>query len=95
KLRIPAYIVQGSNDFEVTLEDGIEAYEDLLGDTSYTRRYIFYKTYKGLNPLLMKYAGDAARKGTDEEYGTPAKLDTQAARDMAYWINGRWRKDDE
>jgi len=96
KLRgIPIYIVQGGNDIEVTTKNGIEAYEELIGDTSYTRRYIYYKIYKGLNHLLMKYTGDAAYKGTVQEYNVPARLDTQAARDMAYWINGLWQKDNE
>ena len=95
KLRVPVYIVQGGSDSEVPVKNGIEAYEDQIGDTSYTRRYIFYKTYKGLNHLLMKYMGDPAYKGTDLEYDVPIRLDTQASRDMALWIHERWQKDDE
>ena len=87
KLKIPIYIVQGSVDFQVPMEEGVEAYEDKLGDSL---KNVNYNIYRGLNHLLMQYTGDVAKRGTVEEYDTPASLDIAAARDMTGWINGLW-----
>lgn len=83
KMKIPMYVVQGNSDFQISVKNGVEAYEDALGDDM---KNLDYKVYVGLNHLLMKYTGDAAYKGTVQEYDHPAKLDTSAARDMAAWV---------
>ncbi len=87
KLKLPTYFVQGNTDFVVSVEAGVEAYEDGLGEDV---TFADFQVYRGLNHLLMKYTGDVKNKGSAQEYDTPATLDTMAARDMAGWINARW-----
>ncbi len=84
KLKIPMYIVQGNADFQISVANGVEAYEDALGEDV---RNIDYKTFRGLNHMLMKFTGNVEDKGTLKEYDTPATLDTMAARDLAAWVN--------
>ncbi len=83
KLRLPTYIVQGNDDFQVSLEDGIEAYEDLL---SSKYPFVDYRIFRKLNHLLMIYHGPAESMGTVSEYDTPATLDTVAGRNLADWV---------
>lgn len=83
KLRLPTYIVQGNDDFQVSLEDGIEAYEDLL---SSKYAFVDYRIFRKLNHLLMIYHGPAESMGTVAEYDTPATLDTVAGRNLADWV---------
>ena len=92
KLKLPTYIVQGSADFQVSLEDGIEAYEDSLGTKD---DFVQYKTFHKLNHLLMLFEGPSADKGTVAEYNTAATLDAQAARDLADWVLNLGQTDDE
>lgn len=92
KLKLPIYIVQGNEDFQVSPENGVEAFEDALGDD---RENIDYKIFRGLNHLLMRYTGVAEGKGTVQEYDTPATLDRVAANDIAAWINQIGKTDEE
>ena len=92
KLKLPTYIVQGNADFQISLEDGIEAYEDGMETKA---EFVDYKIYRKLNHLLMLYAGPSEAKGTVAEYDTPATLDKQAGRDMADWILDLNKTDDE
>ncbi len=87
KSRIPTYIVQGNEDFQISVENGVELYEDRIGDKV---RFVDYKVYRGLNHLLMRYEGDPSWKGTLKEYDVPAKLDTSAARDIIAWMKNVW-----
>ncbi len=89
-LKIPTYIVQGSEDFQVPVAQGIEAYEDKLGDKA---RYVSYKSFRGLNHMLMKYASGASAKGTVEEYNVPTKLDTAAGRTLVIWMEALWNEE--
>jgi len=92
KLKLPTYIVQGNADFQISLENGIEAYEDALtGKDS----FVDYKLFRNLNHLLMHYSGAAEAKGTIAEYDTPATLDKQAGRDLADWVLALGQKDNE
>ncbi len=92
KLKVPTYIVQGNRDFEVTLDDGIDAYEDDI-ESKYSS--VTYKLFRNLNHLLMLYDGPAESKGTAAEYDTPATLDKQAGRYMADWVLDLGKTDDE
>ena len=83
KLRLPTYIVQGNDDFQVSLENGIEAYEDGLAVKA---EFVDYKIFRKLNHLLMVFSGPAEAKGTVAEYDTPATLDKQAGRNLADWV---------
>ncbi len=92
KLKKPTLIVQGNEDFQISLENGIEAYEDTL-QSQY--KFVEYKLFRKLNHLLMIYTGPADNKGTIAEYNTPATLDTQAGRYLADWVLGVSQADDE
>ena len=92
KLKIPTYIVQGNDDFQVSLEDGIEAYEDAL-EGKYP--FIEYNIFRKLNHLLMLYHGPGENKGTVQEYDTPATLDKVAGRNLADWVLALGQSDDE
>jgi dipeptidyl aminopeptidase/acylaminoacyl peptidase len=92
KLRLPVYIVQGNDDFQISLENGVEAYEDeLTANAAYADFHIFRK----LNHLLMIYHGPAEAVDTVAEYDTPATLDTVAGRNLADWILALGQTDDE
>ena len=92
KLKKPTLIVQGNADFQISLENGIEAYEDTL-HSQY--KFVEYKLFRKLNHLLMIYSGPAEDKGTIAEYNTSATLDTQAGRYLADWVLGLSQADDE
>ena len=93
KLRLPTYIVQGNADFQISLENGIEAYEDELNSAKYN--YIDYKLFRKLNHLLMLYDGPADSKGTIAEYDTPNTLEKLAGRNLADWVLALVTPDDE
>lgn len=91
-LKLPTYIVQGNADFQISLENGIEAYEDALeGKDS----FVDYQIYRNLNHLLMYYSGPSEAKGTVAEYETAATLDKQAGRDLADWVLALGQTDNE
>ena len=92
KLKLPTYIVQGTADFQVSLENGIEAYEDKI-DAKY--KFVEYDIFRKLNHLLMLYQGPSESKGTVAEYDTPAKLDKQAGRKLALWVLDLGQTEDE
>ncbi|MCE5341985.1 MAG: alpha/beta hydrolase [Eubacteriales bacterium] len=83
KLKLPTYIVQGNQDFQISMDNGIDAYEDEI-EIKYSS--VEYKLFRNLNHLLMIYEGPAENKGTVAEYDTPATLDKQAGRDLADWV---------
>lgn len=82
-LKIPTYIVQGEEDFQVTPDNGIDAYEDELGNKL---KFVEFRMFRKLNHLLMLYNGPTESEGTVAEYDTPATLDTQAGRYLADWV---------
>ncbi len=92
KLRLPTYIVQGNDDFQISLENGVEAYEDQL---TANVAFVDYHVFRKLNHLLMIFHGPAEAVDTVAEYDTPATLDTVAGRNLADWILALWQTDDE
>jgi pimeloyl-ACP methyl ester carboxylesterase len=92
KLKLPTYIVQGNLDFQVTMDNGIDAYEDEI-ESKYS--FVSYKLFRNLNHLLMLYEGPAEAKGTVAEYDTPATVDTQAGRNLADWVLDLGKTDEE
>lgn len=81
-LKLPTLILQGGEDFQVSVENGLDAWEKALGAPD----FVTYKLYPELNHLMMKYTGDTALQYTVQEYNTPASLDETAASDMIGWI---------
>lgn len=92
KLKLPTFIVQGNDDYQLSLEDGIEAYEDQLETAS---KYVDFKIFRKLNHQLMLFAGPSGDKGTLAEYDTPATLNTQAGRTLADWVLDLGQDDEE
>lgn len=92
KLRLPTYIVQGNADFQISLENGIEAYED---EIPYKYSFVDFQIFRKLNHLLMSYTGPAENKGTVAEYDTPATLDKGAGRALADWVLALGKTDEE
>ena len=92
KLRLPTFIVQGNDDFQLSLENGIEAYED---DINVNHTYVDFFIFRKLNHLLMTYHGPAADMDTTAEYDTAASLDTVAGRKLADWVLALGTTEDE
>ncbi len=92
KLRLPTYIVQGNADFQISLDNGIDAYEDEI-EVSYS--FVDFKIFRKLNHLLMIYSGPGEDRGTVAEYDTPATVNKQAGRYLADWVLGLYQTDDE
>ena len=92
KLKLPTYIVQGDADFQISPANGVDAYEDILGDYL---NYVDYRVFRKLNHLLMLYQGPAESKGTIAEYDTPATLYKQAGRYLADWVLALGQTDNE
>jgi len=92
KLRLPTYIVQGEEDFQISEANGIDAYKDEI-ESTYS--FVDYKLFRKLNHLLMLYTGPAEARNTLEEYNTPANLSKQAGRYMADWVLALYPTDDE
>ncbi len=81
-LKLPTLILQGGEDFQVSVENGLDAWEKALGAPD----FVTYKLYPELNHLMMKYTGDPALQYTLQEYNTPANMDGTVASDMINWI---------
>ena len=82
ELQLPALILQGGADFQVSLKNGFEAWQAAAGSEA----YITLKLYPELNHMLMKYTGDPANQFSIQEYDTTARLDETAAKDIVAWI---------
>ena len=82
ELKLPAIIMQGGKDFQVTVENGLSAWQKAVGG----QEYVTYKLYPELNHALMAYTGDPALQYTVQEYNTPANVDETAANDIINWI---------
>lgn len=83
ELSLPTLILQGSDDFQVKPENGLDAYRKALENAD----FVTYKEYSGLNHLMMRFEGDENDKGTVNEYATPAHVDEQVTQDMIDWIH--------
>ncbi len=77
KLTLPILILQGSEDFQVSMTDFNSWKEALAGNPNAA-----YIEYPGLNHLFMKSTGEK----TTEEYNTPANVDPQVIQDIAGFL---------
>ena len=73
---IPCLVLQGSADFQVSVDKDFALWKELLGDKA------SYKLYDGLNHLMMP-----SIDGTMEEYNIKANVDERVIKDMADWIS--------
>lgn len=82
RMKKPIYIVQGNEDFETPLDNGINAFIDEVG-------YAYgvdYKMFRNLNHMMMIYDGPSENAKTVAEYDTPETLDQQAGLYLADWV---------
>lgn len=81
-LKLPTLIVQGGKDFQVSVENGLDAWKKAIGE----QEFVTYTLYPELNHPMMVYTGDPALQYTIQEYNTPASLDETAGNDIVNWI---------
>lgn len=78
-LQIPTFIFQGDGDFQVTPENGIEAYKAALNDA----QYVQYALYPGLNHLMMA----SVQTQSTRDYEAPLTVDAQVLKDIAAFVS--------
>ena len=78
ELQIPTLILQGEGDFQVTLENGIDAYKAGLSDAE----YVVYKLYPGLNHC---FTGSVETQSA-EDYNQPLRVDETVISDIIDFI---------
>lgn len=80
-LKLPLYVAHGNRDTQVDVDDG---FADLKKNVGPNAVFATYKTYRGLNHMLMNdLSTDLNGKST---YEAEAHMDTQAVRELALWI---------
>ncbi len=77
---LPALILQGGRDYQVTDAD-LAAFRQALGD----RPNVTFRIYPELNHGFLKGEG----KATPSEYEKPGFVDPKVVQDVADWIRGR------
>lgn len=78
KLKIPMFIAQGSEDWQVFADKDYKEWQTLLKN----KKNVTFKLYKGLNHLFIKSNG----KTDVTEYYVPGSVDKKLINDMAKWI---------
>jgi len=73
----PFLILQGSADFQVTVERDFAVYQEIFT----SRSNASFKLYEGLNHIFM-----VSTRGTIEEYEIPGNVDTRVLSDIVEWI---------
>ncbi|WP_235560957.1 alpha/beta hydrolase family protein [Bacillus sp. FJAT-28004] len=80
-LTIPMFIIQGTNDFHVSIQVDYKLWQETLTD----KKNVSFKLYPGLNHLFMP--GGSPDKFDGSIYNKPAHVDSQVIEDVAEWIN--------
>ncbi|NLB90482.1 MAG: alpha/beta fold hydrolase [Clostridiales bacterium] len=81
-LSLPMLILQGEEDFHVSMKDGLLAWKEYLADVD----KVEYKSYADLNHLFVKYEGEEEHRYTLKEYDTPGTVDTRVIKDIGQFI---------
>ena len=79
----PVLVMQGSRDFQVSVEEDFNAYKDILKD----RPNVTYKLYEGLNHCFVPALHDNIMK-VKQEYGVERHIGDDVIDDIAAWIHG-------
>ncbi|MBU9722047.1 MULTISPECIES: alpha/beta fold hydrolase [Bacillaceae] len=79
-LKIPMFVLQGEDDFQVLKEADFNKWQSLLGENELAT----LKSYPGLNHFFIEY--DGLGKGTIEEYDIPNTVDEEVINDISQWI---------
>ena len=77
----PVLILQGSRDFQVSVEEDFCRYKELLQG----RPNVTYKLYEGLNHCFVPAISDNLMK-IKQEYGVERHIGEDVIRDIAAWI---------
>ena len=82
EIDLPMLILQGSHDFQVTVEMGYEAFREILGG----RDNVEFILYQGLNHLFMT---SIAENISDilEDYMITGQVDSRVLEDILRWIS--------
>ena len=78
KLKIPMFIAQGSEDWQVFADKDYIQWQEVLK----SKKNVTFKLYKGLNHLFVTSNG----KTDVTEYNVPGNVDKKVINDMAKWI---------
>lgn len=78
KLKIPMFIAQGSEDWQVFADKDYKEWQKVLKG----KKNVTFKLYDGLNHLFVKSNG----KTDITEYNVPGYVDKKVINDMAKWI---------
>lgn len=73
---IPCLVLQGSEDFQISVDKDYTLWQDLLKNNA------TFKLYEGLNHLMMP-----SIEGTMDDYSIKANVDETVIKDMADWIS--------
>jgi len=79
KITIPMIFLQGEEDFQVSMENDYQMWQQLLAD----RENVEFKNYKGLNHLFMPSDG----LKNIQEYDVKKMVDPMVIEDIAKWID--------
>ncbi|BAC14698.1 hypothetical conserved protein [Oceanobacillus iheyensis HTE831] len=77
----PMLLLQGEEDFQVTMEQDFTMWQELLEEKDNTT----FKSYPELNHFFITSQGP--NKGTVEEYSIPGHVDEQVIEDIGQWIH--------
>lgn len=77
----PVFILQGDNDFQISVERDFDCYKRLLGDMP----NVTYKLYPNLNHMFMPAVYGKILK-VKKEYKVPQHVDKQVVNDISDWI---------
>ncbi len=77
----PVLILQGTNDFQISLENDYELFISQLNG----RKNTSFKKYEGLNHLFIKQT-QSEYNGTAYEYAIPGNVDQTVITDIADWM---------
>lgn len=77
----PVFILQGDNDFQISVERDFDCYKRLLGDMP----NVTYKLYPNLNHMFMPAVYGKILK-VKKEYKIPQHVDKQVVNDISDWI---------
>ncbi|ADU29293.1 alpha/beta hydrolase [Evansella cellulosilytica] len=76
----PVLVLQGEDDFQVSMENDFAMYKDILND----RKNATLISYPHLNHLFMHFEGEG--QGTIAEYQHPGVVDDKVLNDIVNWL---------
>lgn len=80
-IHVPILVMQGTHDFQVTVDVGYDAFAELLGD----RGNVELILYEGLNHVFMTSIATNIGEIFDD-YRRPGRVDGQVLRDIVRWV---------